>query len=75
MKRNILNINKNKWSFKIDFFCSGNNTNISGFTLNDLIPNTTEYMTYEGSLTIPGCQESVTWIIFNKPIYLSADQV
>ncbi|XP_061184536.1 putative carbonic anhydrase-like protein 2 isoform X2 [Saccostrea echinata] len=53
----------------------GNKINIIGFTLNDLIPNTTEYMTYEGSLTIPGCQESVTWIIYNKPVYLSTDQM
>ncbi|XP_062586643.1 putative carbonic anhydrase-like protein 2, partial [Saccostrea cucullata] len=52
----------------------GNKINIS-FNFNDLIPNTTEYMTYEGSLTIPGCQESVTWIIYNKPVYLSSDQM
>ncbi|XP_078323468.1 putative carbonic anhydrase-like protein 2 isoform X1 [Crassostrea virginica] len=53
----------------------GASVNMTGFTLNDLIPNTTEYMTYEGSLTIPGCQESVTWIIFNKPLYISAEQM
>ena len=26
-------------------------------------------MTYEGSLTRPGCEEGVTWILMNRPIY------
>lgn len=30
-----------------------------------------QYITYEGSLTEPGCYETVTWIILNKPIYMT----
>ena len=32
-------------------------------------------MTYSGSLTQPGCKETVTWIIYNKPLYISGNQV
>ena len=32
-------------------------------------------MTYEGSTTFPGCWETVTWIILNKPIYLSRQEM
>ncbi len=39
-------------------------------SLGDLLPDTDGYMTYEGSLTQPGCWESVTWIVLNRPIYL-----
>ena len=39
--------------------------------LKDLLPDTEDYMTYEGSTTYPGCTESVTWIVMNKPIYMS----
>ena len=44
-------------------------------SLVELLPNTEQYITYEGSLTSPACQESVTWIVFNKPIYMSQHQV
>lgn len=40
-----------------------------------LLPRTTQYVTYEGSLTIPGCHETVTWIIMNNPIYITRDDV
>lgn len=41
----------------------------------DLIPELNHFMTYEGSLTIPGCQETVTWIIINKPATITRQQV
>ncbi|VDO60238.1 unnamed protein product [Haemonchus placei] len=40
-----------------------------------LLPRTHHYVTYEGSLTIPGCQETVTWIIMNNPIYITREDV
>ncbi|XP_069131011.1 carbonic anhydrase-related protein 10-like isoform X2 [Argopecten irradians] len=48
---------------------------ISGFTVEDLLPHTDHYITYEGSMTQPSCQETVTWIIFNKPSYISEKQL
>ncbi|XP_064609440.1 carbonic anhydrase-related protein 10-like [Liolophura sinensis] len=40
-----------------------------------LLPNTTQFITYEGSLTQPGCYETVTWVIMNRPIYVSQRQI
>ena len=40
-----------------------------------LLPDTNYYLTYEGSLTQPACHETVTWVLFNKPIYVSRVQV
>ncbi|XP_064604515.1 carbonic anhydrase-related protein 10-like [Liolophura sinensis] len=45
--------------------------NISGISVSNLLPDTEGYITYEGSLTQPGCYETVTWIIMNKPIYVT----
>lgn len=39
------------------------------------MPETDAYMTYEGSATYPGCWESVTWIVMNKPVYLSRSEL
>jgi len=40
-----------------------------------LLPDITNYITYEGSLTQPGCYETVTWIILNRPIIITQEQV
>lgn len=53
----------------------GQERNISEILLADLLPQTELYMTYEGSLTQPGCQETVTWILLNKPLYVTKDQM
>ena len=39
------------------------------------MPETRGYITYDGSMTEPGCQETVTWIIMNKPIYVTPQQL
>ncbi|KAL3853779.1 hypothetical protein ACJMK2_017292 [Sinanodonta woodiana] len=53
----------------------GQSSWISGLPLVILLPRTTQYMTYEGSTTQPGCHETVTWVIFNKPIYVLKEQM
>ncbi|KAL4226728.1 Carbonic anhydrase-related protein 10 [Mactra antiquata] len=53
----------------------GQKHKINGLPLHVLLPQTTQYITYEGSLTQPQCQETVTWIIFNKPIYITNEQL
>lgn len=53
----------------------GESRNITQLLLADIIPKTEHYMTYEGSLTQPGCQETVTWIVLNKPIYVTKGQM
>lgn len=40
-----------------------------------LLPKETHYWTYLGSLTTPPCTESVTWILFQDPIYVSENQL
>ena len=51
----------------------GSSTSLTSLSLSSLIPTTSEFITYEGSLTQPSCQESVTWIIPNKPIYITPE--
>ncbi|CAL4070881.1 unnamed protein product, partial [Meganyctiphanes norvegica] len=44
-------------------------------SLHSLLPETAFYMTYEGSTTMPSCYETVTWILLNKPIYITKPQL
>lgn len=57
---------------------SDGNTSLSSISLAQLIPsekNLTAYYRYKGSLTTPGCTESVIWTLFENPIPLSIEQV
>ncbi|KAL3100256.1 hypothetical protein niasHS_000398 [Heterodera schachtii] len=40
-----------------------------------LVPPTEHYVTYDGSMTYPGCFETVTWLVFNSPIYISIEDL
>ncbi|XP_073997738.1 carbonic anhydrase-related protein B isoform X3 [Rhodnius prolixus] len=40
-----------------------------------LLPDTEYYMTYDGSTTMPPCHETLTWVILNKPIYITKQQL
>lgn len=53
----------------------GSSTPIRHISLRSLLPNTDAYLTYEGSTTHPGCWESTVWIILNKPIYITKQEV
>ncbi|XP_041357815.1 carbonic anhydrase-related protein 10-like [Gigantopelta aegis] len=53
----------------------GSMARVHHLALEQLLPSTDNYITYDGSLTQPGCQETVTWLILNKPIYISKQQL
>ncbi|XP_037045052.1 carbonic anhydrase-related protein 10 isoform X3 [Bradysia coprophila] len=53
----------------------GSSTPIRHISLRSLLPNTDAFMTYEGSTTHPGCWESTVWIILNKPIYITKQEL
>jgi len=55
--------------------CLGQEERIHHLSLYKLLPATSDYITYDGSMTQPGCQETVTWIIFNRPLYMSIHHV
>jgi carbonic anhydrase len=49
----------------------------AGFSVRNLLPAAfkTKYMTYRGSLTTPGCHESVNWIIPTEPMVISVESL
>lgn len=53
----------------------GSSTPIRHISLRSLLPDTEAFLTYEGSTTHPGCWESTVWIILNKPIYITKQEV
>jgi len=53
----------------------GDSTRIKQLSLANLMPNTEDYVTYEGSTTFPGCWETTTWIVMNKPVYISRKEM
>lgn len=56
----------------------GSDSSPQSISLAQLIPpekNLTNYYRYKGSLTTPGCTESVIWTLFEDPIPLSIEQV
>jgi carbonic anhydrase len=40
-----------------------------------LLPKGRDYVTYGGSLTTPGCDEGVTWLIFTEAVSVSPAQL
>ncbi len=53
----------------------GQATPIRKLSVRALLPDTDHYMTYEGSTTHPGCWETTVWILLNKPIYITRQEV
>lgn len=57
---------------------TGANVSMASISLAQLIPseqNLTSYYRYKGSLTTPGCTESVIWTLFEHTIPLNIDQL
>jgi len=53
----------------------GSSTIVRAFNLSALLPEADSFVTYEGSLTVPGCHESVNWLVLNKPLYMRQSHV
>lgn len=53
----------------------GDEAPVRRLSVRGLLPDTEHYMTYEGSTTSPACPETVTWVVQNKPIYITKQQV
>jgi hypothetical protein len=60
--------------FFLPTLIAGQSVRVSHLSLVDLLPDTDQYMTYEGSTTHPGCWETTTWIVMNKPIYVTRQE-
>ncbi|XP_068226658.1 carbonic anhydrase-related protein 10-like [Palaemon carinicauda] len=44
-------------------------------SIRGLLPDSHHYITYDGSLTQPPCHETVTWILLNRPVYITKQQM
>ena len=53
----------------------GDTARIHQLSLASIMPNTGDYITYEGSTTFPGCWETTTWVVMNKPVYISKQEL
>lgn len=53
----------------------GESRRLFGLILKTLLPDTQEFMTYQGSLTFPACHESVTWILLNHAATVTEEQM
>merc|ERR1719394_887512 len=53
----------------------GESARLHQLSLASVLPNTGDYITYEGSTTFPGCWETATWVVMNKPVYLSKQEL
>jgi carbonic anhydrase len=55
----------------------GTEQEIAGVEVNPagLLPHSTAYYTYMGSLTAPPCSEGVTWFVLTIPVDISAEQI
>jgi len=53
----------------------GQVTQMAPFAMQDLLPRTTEYYRYTGSLTTPACSESVMWTVYKDSVFISQAQM
>ncbi|KAG2460910.1 CAH10 protein, partial [Polypterus senegalus] len=48
---------------------------LQGLNIEELYPETSSFITYDGSMTTPPCFETSTWILMNKPVYITRMQM
>lgn len=58
------------------YISTDTNTSVSSFSLNSILPeDKSKFFRYSGSLTTPGCFETVIWSVFHDTIKISSNQV
>ncbi|VDN97205.1 unnamed protein product [Rodentolepis nana] len=53
----------------------GEHRRLYGMILKTMLPSTQEFITYQGSLSFPGCHETVTWILLNAPVIVTEENL
>lgn len=53
----------------------GDSTTMPSFSINALLPQSSDYFRYQGSLTTPPCYESVIWSVFSTRIQFTPKQL
>ena len=48
---------------------------LSDLSLASFVPASTDFYRYNGSLTTPGCSESVIWTVFRHQLFISEGQM
>lgn len=48
---------------------------VAGFDLAELLPGELTSYRYPGSLTTPGCDQGISWVLLARPATLSAEQI
>lgn len=57
-------------------FKNGVNATMNAFAMKGFLPSgALNYYRYNGSLTTPGCKQSVIWNVFENPVYITASQM
>eukprot|EP01025_Chloroclados_australasicus_P064385 TRINITY_DN85_c0_g1_i6.p2 TRINITY_DN85_c0_g1~~TRINITY_DN85_c0_g1_i6.p2 ORF type:complete len:293 (-),score=35.18 TRINITY_DN85_c0_g1_i6:756-1634(-) len=51
------------------------NSTLQSFDLMNLIPQDSEFFTYEGSLTTPGCNEGLRWHVMAEPLEVAPEDM
>lgn len=59
--------------FRIHF--EGQLRRLNGLMVSALLPSTSQFITYQGSLPFPACHETVTWIVLNQAVIITEAQV
>lgn len=54
---------------------AGTSSLVERVSVRALLPDSHHYITYDGSLTQPPCHETVTWVLVNRPVYITKQQV
>ncbi|KAA0198291.1 Carbonic anhydrase, partial [Fasciolopsis buskii] len=59
----------------VDVQLKGQLRRLNGLMVSALLPSTSQFITYQGSLPFPACHETVTWIVLNQAVIITEAQL